>query len=299
MINAPPGMFKVAVSCELTGLVAGVDETSFSLDLGHFGEQDSSYRTRNLGNQFQRETVTHREKGVFVQCVSREVIHGLVDPVSNKPASLLVYDFYFDAKGRTRRILSADITFIFSSIDEEGEAPRVHKMAPVGKHLCMFTNQAESITASGEVNASAGYLGANVGISGKRERTVSKTASDAASVTGFTKCDTFGTNIGARWYIEENDTEKKGIPHSLRIALLLHREDQANFQCVATISVKADWKTELRRFIGSSEDKDDPILFDTSIPPTSTLHGNQNLGAINLEKIFDITAYAKFEGSVK
>ncbi|KAF7880797.1 uncharacterized protein EAF02_006688 [Botrytis sinoallii] len=290
MMNTSPSIFKVAVPCKLPGNVAGFDDTSFSIDLGHFGEQDSSYRTQNLGNQFQRETVTHREKGVFVQCISREVIHGLVDPNSNKPASLLVYDFCFDAKGPTRRILSADITFIFSSIDEEVEAPQVHKIAPVGKHLCMFTNQTESITASGEVNASAGYLGANLGIGGKRERTVSKTTSDAASVTGFMKCDTFGTNIGARWYIEENYTERKGIPHSLRVALLLHREDQANFQCVTTISVKADWKTELRRFIGSSEDKDDPILFDTAIPPTSTLHDIQNLGAINLEKIFDITS---------
>ncbi|KAF7930841.1 hypothetical protein BELL_0266g00140 [Botrytis elliptica] len=299
MMNASPDIFKVAVPCELPGSVAGVDETSFSIDLGHFGEQDSSYRTQNLGNQFQREIVTHREKVVLVRCISREVIHGLVDPDSNKPASLLVYDFYFDVKGQTRRILSADINFVFSSIDEEGEAPRVHKIAPVGKHLCMFTNQAESITAGGEVNASAGYLGANMGISGKKERTISKTASDAASVTGFVKSDRFGTNIGARWYIEENGTEKKGIPHSLRIALLLHREDQANFQCVATISAKADWKTELRRFIGSSEDKDDPIFFDTSIPPTSPLHDTENLGAINLEKIFDITAYFKFEGSVK
>ncbi|THV53900.1 hypothetical protein BGAL_0039g00120 [Botrytis galanthina] len=299
MMNTSPGMLKIAVPCELPENVAGVDETSFSIDLGYFGEQGSSYRTQNLGNQFQRETVTHREKGVFVQCISREVIHGLVDPNSNKPASLLVYDFYFDAKRHARRILSADITFIFSSVDGEGEAPRVHEIAPFGKHLCMFTNQAESITSGGEINASAGYLGANVGISGKRERTISKTASDAASIKGLVKSDKFGRHIGATWYIEENGTEKKGIPYSLRVALLLHREDQANFQCVATISVKADWKTELRRFIGSSEDKDDPIFFDTNFPPTTPLHDIQNLGAINLEKIFDITAYSKFEGSVK
>lgn len=68
---------------------------------------------------------------------------------------------------------------------------------------------------------------------------------------------------------------------------------------MATINVKADWKTEMRRFIGSSEDEGDPILFDTSIPPTSILHDIQNLGAINLEEIFDITSYAKFKGSVK
>ncbi|KAI9645786.1 hypothetical protein NHQ30_005219 [Ciborinia camelliae] len=293
--------FKVVMPCQLPGNVTGLDETSFSIDLVHCGEQDSGYRTRNdPKNQFQRGTVTHREKGVFVQCISREVIHGLVDSNSNKPASLLVYDFYFDAMGRTRRILSADITFIFSSTDEEGKAPQVKQIAPFRKHLCMFTTQDESTTEGGEVNASAGYLGANVGITSKKEKTVSRTARDAASVTGFMKSNTYGTaNIGARWYIEENSTEKKGIPHSLRIALLLHREDQANFQCLATINVRADWKTELRRFIGYSEDEDDPILFDTSLPPTSTLHDIQNLGAVNLEKIFDITAYVKFESSVK
>lgn len=294
-------MQKIVLPCELPSDVVGLSETSFTIDLRRCGEQDSGYRTRNdPHNSFQRGTITDREKGVSVQCSSREVIHGVVDPESKKPATLLVYDFYFSAMKRARRIISADITFNFSSTDEEGETPHIKQISPFGKHLFMSTSQDESITEGREAKASAGYLGTNLGVTGKKERTISRTISDAATVIGTLKSNKYGTaNIGARWHIEENNMEKKGVPFSLRTALFLHREDQNNFQCVVDIEVKADWRTELGRFIGSSEDEDDPILFNPNLPPTSALHDINNLGAIDLEEIFDITAYTKFNGSVK
>lgn len=74
---------------------------------------------------------------------------------------------------KARRTTSADISFSFKSADVEGESPHIKEISSFGKHVFMPTSHEESITKVGEAKASAGYLGVNLGVTGKKEKIIS------------------------------------------------------------------------------------------------------------------------------
>jgi hypothetical protein len=279
-----------------------LDDTSFSIGLNKTG-QKGGYHTHNHPKApFQRQTITERRSAIDIRCKSREVIHGYFGPESDNFATLLVYDFHFDAAKRARRVAWANVTFKFSSSVPGAPAPEVHAIAPLGRYTLLSTTQEESYTRGGEVKADAGQMGVNIGATSKWEKTVSRTTTDDTRLVGATVCDEYGKEVGVNWLLHENNSTKTGVPSFLRTAILLKRADNNMFQCAVTIDVEADWKTELTRFFGSKE-KDDPILFDPDLPPTNKLrksgYNTENLGSINVEDFFDVTFQTTFGNAIK
>ena len=270
-----------------------LEDTSVNIGLDKTGERGSGYHTRNDPSApYQRPTVTERRGIIEVRCKSREVIHGVLSPDAEESSTLLVYDLHLDTTRRSRRIISATIEFEFGSSVAGTPAPQVHAIAPAGRMTLLSSTQEESLTRGAEVNAGAGELGVNVGGTLKWEKTVSRTTSDDARVTGHIFSDDYGKGIGASWVMHENKSIKSGVPSFLRCAILLNRGfDDNNFQCRVKIKAEADWKSEMGRLFGSTP-PDDPVLFDPSLPPTNKLrkagYDMENLGSIELDDFVEI-----------
>ncbi|KAJ4188669.1 hypothetical protein NW767_011777 [Fusarium falciforme] len=267
------------------------DETSISIGLNKKGEKGSGYRTRNDPSApFQRATVTERRGIIQVRCKSREVIHGGLSVDSGENATLLVYDLYLDTTKRSRRILSATLEFEFSSNVPGVRAPEVQAIAPAGRVTLLSSTQEESLTRGTEVNAGVSQF-ADIGGTVKWEKTVSRTTSDDSRVTGHIFSDDYGRGVGASWVLHENSSIRSGTPSFMRCAILLNRKyDEENFECKITINAEADWKSEMGKLFGSTP-KDDPILFDPTLPPTNKLRKEydiENLGAVDLDDFVDI-----------
>ncbi|KAI0850333.1 hypothetical protein F5Y00DRAFT_233114 [Daldinia vernicosa] len=281
-----------------------MDDASFNIYLDEVGDEGSGYHIRNDPNpsrRYQRETVTEQRGAVAIRCKSREVIHGFLDPDSNEFATLLVYDFSFNAVKPGRRITAATIALNFSN-SAQGEAPpRIQNLFPFGHFVMLPTTRQESTARSGEINAGIQF-GGELGGALKWEKTTSFDANDATILNGSTECDDFGNEIGASWVLHENRSTKTGIPSFLRTAILLRREDDDKFQCTAEIHVKADWKTELENFFGSRS-SDDPILFDPEKKPTNNLNKAgyplENLASVDLKKLSDVTFHHLLEDVIK
>ncbi|KAM0545411.1 hypothetical protein ACHAPJ_011316 [Fusarium lateritium] len=275
-----------------------LDETSISIGLDKTGEKGSGYHTRNNpSNPFQRATVTERRGIIQVRCNSREVIHGGVSPDGDN-ATLLVYDFHLDTTKRSRRVRTATLEFQFSSSVPGVPAPEVQAIAPAGRTTLLPSTAEQSKTRGYEVTAEAGqFVTAGGGV--KWETTVSQTISDDARVIGHIFSDDYGKGVGASWVLHENVLKESGTPSFLRCAILLNRKyDEENFECKIKVKAEADWKTEMGRFFGSTP-RDDPILFDPTLPPTNKLRKEgydvENLGALDLDEFVEIS----FDKSLK
>lgn len=271
-----------------------LDETTISIGLnttGLTGDRGSGYYVRNDPSApYQRATVTERRGIIEVRCKSREIIHGGLTPDSEDNATLLVYDLYLDTTRRSRRILSAALEFEFSSSEPGTPAPEVQAIAPDGRIVLLPSSLEESVMHGTELNASAGQI-ATLGASAKWEKTVSRTRTDDARVTGHIFSDDYGKGVGASWTLHENAQLKSGVPSFMRFAILLNRKyDESKFQCSVKIKAEADWKSETGRLFGSTP-VDDPVLFDPSLKPTNKLrkcYDLKHLEGLNLDDFVDI-----------
>ena len=278
-----------------------LEDTTFTVALERTGEEGGYHTSNDPQRPYQREVVTERRGSVDIRCISREVIHGKFGPQSDDFASLLVYDFHFNATKRFRRIASVNITFEFSSLVPGAPAPIVYTIAPLGRCSILPTTQDETCTREGEVKAEAGQMGMDLGVSHKWSKIVGRTTSNDTRVNGDTICNEYGYQIGVNWVLQENEEVRNGVPWRLRGAILLKRRQNDIFQGIFKIKVDADWKTEMTRLFGSKA-KDDPILFDPDLQPTNKLRGEydvENLGSIALEDICDITFQTNFDNAIK
>ncbi|KAE9368897.1 hypothetical protein N431DRAFT_428635 [Stipitochalara longipes BDJ] len=260
------------------------------------GDEGSAYRTQNdPSHPHQRSNIVERQGSVDVRCVAVDVVHGSLEP-DGAPATLLVFDFQFDARRRARRILEAHMSFTFASAGSgsgSDSGPIVLNMAPKGRMTVVQTQQTETITRSGEANAGGGALGATLGGGLKWEKSVSRETSDATTVVG--SLDLVGRNFGASngvsWALLENRSVNTGVPAFVRTAVLLQRADhETEFHATFKICAQADLRSSIERLFGKTP-KDDPILYDPSLPPTNKLRKYEvdNLGKIDLN---DLSAVA-------
>ncbi len=270
-----------------------LEDASVSIGLEATGAPGSGYHMSNDPNQpLQRRVAIERRGIIEVRCRSCEIVHGILSPEADEYASLLVYQVDLDSTKRSRRIQSAEIKFEFRSSTPSGQAPRVHSLGPDGRFSVLPTTQDETVTRSAEVSVDASGLSVvTTGTSAKWEKIVSRTTHDEARVTGSTISDDFGREIGARWVLHENESIKSGVPSLLRCAMLLARAEDGPFQCNVTITMKADWKSELgMRFVGQTVD--DPVLFDPKLKPTNRLrkegYDTDNLESVDLSDFVDI-----------
>ncbi|KAF5558519.1 hypothetical protein FNAPI_5044 [Fusarium napiforme] len=270
---------------------AQLEATSVSIGLNISAGKNNEFHTRNDPEApFQRSTITERQGITQVQCFSREIIHGYLSPNGNN-ATLLAYDLHLDTTKKSRRIREAQVKFEFKSSSPGNAAPRVAKMAPHGSVSLLATSAEESKTTGYGLSAGASQF-VSVESSAKWEKTVSQTRNDAARVSGGFRCNDYGKQVGAQWILFENKLVASGTPRFMRFAILLDREndEEEEFECKVTIGASGDWKTEVAGLVGSTP-RDDPILFDPTLPPTNKLrkaYDIENLGSLDLDEFVEI-----------
>jgi len=270
------------------------DATAIEIELGSGDEGDeaSTYRTQNDPSQpYQRSNVIERKGSVSIHCVAVDVVHGTLEP-EGELATLLVFDFQFDPNKRARRIVEAKMSFVFASTGGD-PAPAVLKIAPRGRMTVVPTQQTESTTrsAKAEAEAGGGALGISLGAGLTWEKSVSRETSDATTVVG--SIDLVGRNYGASngvsWALIENRSVETGVPAHVRTAVLLQRAAHASsseFQATVTIRAQADLRSSVSRLFGKTP-KDDPILYNPSLPPTHKLQHYEvdQLGKVDLQSL--------------
>lgn len=283
------------------------DDASFGLVLVSAGLPGGFHTSNPPENRWQRATVTDRGGAVDIRCQAKAMIHGSLGPDTDELATLLVYEFSFDRARRFRRVASVNINFKFSSSVPGSAGPEVHDIAPMGEWSLGETTQQEHIERGTDLTLSGDFSGSTLGGTHKWSKSVDRTTLDYTMLRGSTTCDKFGRETGAKLVLHENTTAlpKIGVPSFLRTAILLRRKTDECFECAVDLDIEADWKTRITRFFASkSQEKDDPIFFDPSLPPMNNLKGFQdynveNLGSVDLEKIFDVTFYTRFGKPIK
>ena len=155
------------------------------------GDPGNNYHLlNNPASPYQRETAVERRGVIEIQCKSREIVHGTLsssldpdDEDAEEYATLLVYDIHMNARKVSRRIVSATVEFEFRSSEAGAPDPKVHKIGPLGRVGVLSTEQEETKTVGGELSLSGPEVVASVGVTGKVEKSVSRTTTDEARVT--------------------------------------------------------------------------------------------------------------------
>lgn len=137
------------------------------------------------------------------------------------------------------------------------------------------------------------------------ETTTSREVTGYASITG--SIDLRGRNWGlsncASWSLTKNKEGERGIPHLVKTAVLLRRDDDKSFRCILTIDATVDVRSRFERFFGHKDSlaKDDPVLFDPQRKATNNLqhYGQNNLGRYKLHELSEITFRTDVCGTVK
>lgn len=166
----------------------------------------------------------------------------------------------------------------------------------------MQTTQTETwkIAVDGGITGGAG-VSLDTKISTEKE--VEKTTTHAAEITGDNPFDDWGNYFLARWSLKENDSQKNGIVALLRACILLTRDNDEEFYCIPSIEVKPNLKARLGSLF-SSRTLDDPVRLDPEYDPYNMLDGDVkidrwNLGAVNLDGMWDCTFHKMFGEAVK
>ncbi|KAL4946324.1 hypothetical protein BDV06DRAFT_136371 [Aspergillus oleicola] len=280
------------------------DPSSFTMDLTYQGPP-GEFRTRNRPGQRQRPTVSSfrggpRKKPAFTtSCNAKAMIHGEMGGDSGKFATLLVYEFKFRSyKGA--RLKEADILFEFKPRSGATGSISVAEVRPSGVHKMEKSEQTEG---HGVYAGANGALLQAVGLEAGADSWVEKVAKYHTVITGDRPQDDWGDYYEARFSLTENKSQEDGIPSSLTVCILLERDDDCDFVCIPTISVKPNFVTTVATLF-SSRDPDDPVYFSVGESPFNLLDGHvtvdkNNLGATDLDSLWDCTMYNDYQGAIK
>ncbi|KAI1450697.1 hypothetical protein F5Y02DRAFT_424213 [Annulohypoxylon stygium] len=259
---------------------------AFQLGLKETGDEGSGFRTQNDPSApFQRNNITERKGVIDVRCVSVDVVHGYIKD-GEGPATLIVYEFQFDPRKKARRIVAADIEFVFGS--DAGKEPEVVRISPRGRTTLAPTTQAETITKTTEAYASGNMFGVELGNDQRWEKAINRETTNATTVVGSIdlKGRNYGTSNAVSWTLLENESIKTGVPAYFRAAVLLSREDDREFYSKFKIRTQVDLLSRFTQLFGSTP-KDDPIRYDPAIPSTKRLqeYNVDCLGETDLREI--------------
>ncbi|KAK4076778.1 uncharacterized protein Triagg1_4381 [Trichoderma aggressivum f. europaeum] len=258
--------------------------------------EDDTFRTENASvNDWERRNVIERTRGnIHVRVDLMEVIHGTYENDADE-ATLMVFRFRFDPQKHSRRIIRARINVEFFANNKNDTGPTVDAIAPEERWSVVPTVDSESITRGGELNLGAsGVPFLEAGGALKFEKTVKRDASDATTVTGSINLGT-GKNSGestvAVWNLQENKRRQTGVPDSVRVAVLLRREDSKPFNAKVTLEADADFVTGLERKF-SKVPLDDPVLFNPTLtgdkPKKGRSYNVQDLSSFDLYSLCDV-----------
>ncbi|RKU46267.1 hypothetical protein DL546_006566 [Coniochaeta pulveracea] len=277
-----------------------LEDGLFSVDINLDEDNDSGSSTRFRNDPrapHQRKTITERKGAIDIRCLGKDVVHGFLKD-GEGPATLVVYEFELLARKKDRRIVQVDISFVFHGKDEAPD-PEVVEIAPKNRMITVETKQTENTTTSREGKVGATQFGAELGGSVRWEKSVSRETSDATSIFGTrdTMGRRWGEPNGVSWTLLENKSTKTGVPAFFRTAVLLKRQDDAEFESEFIIKASVDLVSALSRLFGRTE-VDDPILYDPTRPPTDKLrkYDTDNLEDVTLHDLSIVSFTSPIDG---
>lgn len=284
-----------------------LDPTSFKLRLSYEGVA-GEFHTLNKPGEKQRKVVTSRgtkrRSRFTIDSTARAIVHGTMDEASGTPATLLVYDFEFASRRLSARIKEAEIEFLFQPAKGNSAGPLIAAVKPKGTHTMIDTEEKNTRSLAVEGSLGATFAGSDLGAKITPSETTEKTTNHATAVIGSTPANDYGDCLKARWSLLENSSQENGIPTLLRVAILLRRDNQAEFVCVPYIVASLDLKSRLYKLF-SSEVPDDAITFDPEYEPyidekeINVEIDPENLGAVNLDTLWTVTFKNRFGQPIK
>jgi hypothetical protein len=257
------------------------------------GEEGSGFHVFNVAqDQYHRAEGLQRTGAIDISCTLEEVIHGIMDTESDRYASLIIMQWLFQPKG-SRRISEATIELQFDASSGSGDI-EVEKVSFLDTYSLLPTTQEDALTLGGETTAGVDQL-VSVSATGKWEKTVTKTTSHAITLTGGKRLvKNRPPNRIATWTLSENPSQNAGIPASLKVAVLVSREDREKFFCNRSFVCKTDRKTAAQSLFRKIP-KDDPIIFQPNPqdrgtrPNKRVIYGQDELAGIDINKFCDVT----------
>lgn len=270
--------------------------SSLTVSLDPVGEGDE-FHTRNLSSEdWERHRVIQRTSDcVDVLCDLMHVRHGNLgaDQDADDLATFMVFRVRFDPRKSSRRVLNARVNIEFFPADRAvGDAPELEAIAPEERWTLLPTKDQESVTRGGELSLGVSQIAS---ANGKlnMEKTTTMDITDATTVTGSMNLGT-GMDAGAytcaSWTLIENKTRQSGVPDSVRVALLVKRENDEPFNAKVTLEAEYDFKTTFQRF-WKKVPLDDPILFNPKAEPNKPKkgrsYGGTDLGSLDLYSFCD------------
>ncbi|KAI0119518.1 hypothetical protein F4814DRAFT_458742 [Daldinia grandis] len=266
------------------------------VDVGMYeagGEDGSGFHVFNIAeDQYHRAEVLQRTGAIDITCSLKEVTHGAMSADSDRYATLIVMEWGFQPRG-SHRISEATIELLFGAGSPDSDV-EVEKVSFEGTYSLMPTTQQETIAKGGEATIGVEQF-ASLGLTGKWEKIISKTSSDAITLRGGKRLiNNRPPNCIATWNLSENQTQRTGIPASLKVAMLVSRDDEEKFFCKLAFTCKTDLKASSKSLFKKIP-KDDPIIFQPNPndigtrPNGNVAYGNLELGSINLGELCDVT----------
>lgn len=258
------------------------------------GEEGSGFHVFNVApDQYHRSEVLQRSGAIDISCKLDKVIHGAMSADSDYYATLLVLRWSFQAKNK-RRISEANIELLFEP-GPGGEDVEVEKISFEGdSYSLMPITQQESITKGGEASVGVEQF-ASVGLTGKWEKTTSSEKTYAATLYGVKQVvNNLPPYRVAKWTLSENEAQLTGIPATLKVAVLVSRQDREKFSCKIGFSCKTDWKSSTQSFFKKIP-KDDPIIFQPdprdkgTRPNKNVSYDNDELQSEDLENYCEVS----------
>ncbi|KAI1091613.1 hypothetical protein F5B19DRAFT_483773 [Rostrohypoxylon terebratum] len=266
------------------------------------GEEGSGFHVFNVAtDQYHRAEVLQRTGAIDITCNLEKVVHGAMTADSDRYASLIVMQWYFQPKG-SRRISEATIELLFDSLG--GGEIEIETISFPGTYSLMPTMQESTVTKGGEAAVGISQF-ADINLTGKWEKTVSSTIQDAITLSGRKQViNNRPPNRIASWTLSENQSQREGIPTSLKVAILVSREDREKFICKLTFTCKTDVKTAAESIFRKIP-KDDPIIFQPdprekgTRPNKNVSYGDEELGRVDLGGLCDVTFRTVIENGQK
>ncbi|XDG08411.1 hypothetical protein ABKA04_008026 [Annulohypoxylon sp. FPYF3050] len=266
------------------------------------GEEGSGFHVFNVAaDQYHRAEVLQRTGAIDITCDLEKVAHGAMSADSDRYASLIVMQWHFQPKG-SRRISEATIELLFDT--SGGGDIEVEKISFPGTYSLMPTTQESTVTKGGEAALGISQF-ADTSLTGKWEKTVSSTIQNAITLSGRKRLiNNRPPNRIASWTLSENQSQRGGIPASLKVAILVSREDREKFFCKLAFTCKTDIKTTAESIFRKIP-KDDPIIFQPNPdekgtrPNKNVSYGDEELGRADLGGLCDVTFRTVIEDSQK
>lgn len=262
-------------------------------------KDDSSYHVQNEPGEIERSNVVDDLcNGLLLQSHIVGVLHGTLSP-NGDFGTLIVMSFHFQGQGQSRRFQEAEIKVRFADEKRPLDAdPELLSMWPEGVFTFSESEDSVNETVNGEVNVGGQLIGLTMGVTGGWSRTTLTKQTDRASLNGCRRIEgrEWGKKNVMRLTVQENATQKSGIPSYLSAAILLKRRNKHD-RFVAHVEIEGRGGKRyqigkaLRAIMGATP-KTDPIIFDPSALPSLVLANttSDNLASANLENLSQVVS---------